>query len=1689
MALLSRYTLIQPIHEGRSTTLYRGRRSADGVPIVAKVLKSEYPEPRDIAKLRHEFAILRQLALPGVVLAHAMEKHHHGVALVLEDTGGQSLAQVLAARRLDPVTVLRITVSLADTLGAVHERNVIHKDIKPHNILVQMDGQLSVKLADFGIATRLSQETQRAQAPDALEGTLLYMAPEQTGRMNRVVDRRTDLYSFGATLYELLTGTPPFPLTDPLELVHSHIARTPPSPRALAPEVPEALSDIVMKLLSKAAEDRYQSARGLKHDLSACLARLESTGRAAPFPLGQQDASGELRLPQKLYGRDAELSTLVSAALRTASGASELLLIAGHAGVGKSALVGELPRVLTRERRSFLLAAGKFEELSRGTPYVGVARVLQDIVRQILAEPAEAVARGRAALLRAVGQSGQVLVELVPELQLLLGPQPPVPELGPTEAQNRFALVFQRFFRALTAERPLCLFLDDLQWADPASLKLLPLLLSDQASGLSERATGHLLVVGAYRAGEVDAAHPLATMVEALSKAGGCVRTLDLAPLSAADVTRFVADALACGEERAAPLARLVFERTGGNPFFLSQLLLALHEEGSLAFDGREGAFSWELDRIRERGLTGDVVALMASKIERLAPGTRRVLELAACVGHEFTLKMLATLHGRSPVETGRDLWEALREGLVLPKDPEYRLLYDDSTAASFDVSYRFLHDRIHEAAYALTEGDLRDETHLRIGRLLLARGDRDIDEDHLFGALRHLNLVAARLDAPHERQLLASWNLRAGRKAKAATAYQAAAAYLRAGIAALGGASWEAQPDLAFALRLEQAECEYLAGAHDASERLFEELLRRAATRVERARVLRLRAILYLTSSRFTDAVSAGIAALALFNIDVPKGDDALGAAFAAGLAEVSQSLAGRSVDALASAPEMTDPDARAACEVLSTLLQPGPLIGPVLYGFLNVTQINLLLTHGHCDLSAYGAMSFGFMLSLVLERHDDARTFSDLALVLQERFRNDGLACKLNELVGVCSHFFKPVRESLAHLDRAYHAGLESGDFLYLSYAFFHGVAIRFCAGDELGAVRADAGRGIELMQRTQVAICAAGLSLVKQAAASLAGATDGRLSLSGGGFDEAAFVEAHRGPDAEFIACTYYLLKAQLAFLHEEHAVASSMAVEAEARSASGNNLYLLTELSFYACLTLLAEGPPPAGGDARGARAEMLARHRAKLAAWAERCPENFQHKHALVCAEAARASGEGLDAALPLYDEAIEASRQNGFAHHAALASELCARFLLARGRSMLARVYMTDAYYGYLQWGATAKAAQLAERHAHLLLQGDASARFVPSATVSSSSSSTGGLGFDALSVLRAARAISGELLLDRLLERLVEILVESTGAQRGVLLLEQEGALRVEAVIGVDPDERAVGSAAAARVGDALAMSVVRHVQRTREPVIAGYAAAGQQFAGDPYIAARRPRSVLCLALAHQGRLTGVLYLENRVLHDAFSPARLELLRALASQAASAIENAQLYARVEAMRQELHRANASLANEVAQQTEQLRGANERLTRELAERERSERERAALQEELLRAHRARLLELSSPIIPITDRIVVMPLIGQMDADRAEQTLATALEGAQANQAEVVIIDITGLKGVDAGVAGTLIRTAGALRLLGTRVVLTGVRAEVAQALVALDIDLGGIVTMGTLRSGIAHAFRRSSGGLSSSREP
>ena len=1673
------YVLLDRIHEGAGTFVYHAVRRADRTNVVLKLLKDELASPREIAKIRHEHAILKGLDLDGVVRPHGLAKHQGNLALVLEDFGGQALREGLRGQRLDWRTVLRIAASIAETLEAVHRRRVIHKDINPNNIVMNTEtGQ--VKLIDFGIATRLSQEIQRAASPESLEGTLAYMSPEQTGRMNRVIDHRTDLYSLGASLYQMLTGALPFLTTDPMELIHSHIAKVPAPPHELTPEIPRVVSNIVMKLLSKGAEDRYQRASGLKADLDECLARGQEAAQIAPFPLGQRDFSDELRVPQKLYGREAELAALMAACGRVGEGAAELLLISGAGGVGKSALVHELQRSIVHRRGYFI--GGKFNQLNASVPYAPLTEAFRELVRSLLTEGAEALALWKDRLLTAVGPNGQVLIDLLPEVELVIGPQAAVRELGPTEAQNRFNLVFQSFLRVFTTgtpgDPPVVLFLDDLQWVDPASLKLLQFLLTDP-----ERA--NLLVIGAYRDDKVDAAHPLKLTEGELRKAGTVIREISLKPLDLPDVSRLLCDALGCDEDRVRPLSELILSRTHGNPFFVNQCLETLHQEKTLSFDERSGAWGWDLVRIEETMITDNVVTFMANKLQRLAPSTQRTLQLAACIGHRFEMKTLSIISEKSLTETAADLWDALQQGFVLPLNAEYRFLYDPEDQdvggaplpSAFDVSFKFLHDRVQQAAYSLIEGAYEREVHLRIGRLLLAKcGGRPGDEE-LLEIVNHLNLGAALITDPRERAELARLDLAAGRKAKAGCAHDAAADYFRAGMSLLDGASWEDAPELSAALHEERAVCEYLTGHLEEAEALFDVLLSRVSSSRERAHVHSLRVVLYMTMGRIAEAVSVGLLALGLFRIDLPGDEEARKAALEAELVEVQANLGGRPAGALLDLPALTDPDKKVLLKLLTSLFIPSFIVSPVLFMLIVAKHVNLSLGHGHSEVSAHGYMAYGVILASSLGRYKEAYEFGRLALDLNERSGNADQECKLNAVFVDYMHYRRPLREGLDCTMRAYHAGLSSGDFIHLSYVCTQATAIRLARGDELDVVREELSRFRTLMQRINISSTSAVQDLAMQMIANLTGDTRGRGTLSDDRFDEAKFIEASHRDGLMLVAFRYYAIKLQLLFLHGDYAGALEVAIRGEALLESCAGLFLTTELSFYTCLTLAALHPGATADEQRRYSASLAA-HEAKIAVWAESCPENFRHKHLLVLAEAARISGEEIDA-MNLYERAIDSARESEFIRDEALANELCAKFHLARGRTRVARTYMTGAHRAYLRWGATAKAEDIEHQHPDLLLSiGRAPAALEVRPTITSTlTRRVNGEILDVGAVIRAAQAIVGEIVLDKVLERLMRIAIENAGAQRGALILQREGRLLLEASIEAAPGAVALGLSTPIEASSDLAVSIVQYVARTKESVVLGDAASADRFAGDPYIAAHRPRSVLCLAMMHQARLMGVLYLENNATRDAFTPARLELCGLLASQAAIAIENALLYAHVEEVTTELRRANERLEDEVARRTEELR-------REFAERKRVEAEvaNASLQEEIIRVQNERLVELSTPLIPITDRIMVMPLIGTMDAGRAGQVLEAALSGASVGRAEIVIIDITGVKRVDAEVANMLSRMAAALRMLGTGVVITGIRAEVARMLVERSIDLGDIVTCGTLQNGMAYALKRTDRG-------
>lgn len=1668
------YTIQALVHEGTRTVLYRGYRDADRAPVVVKVVAGEYPLPEELARLSHEYQILKSISLPSIVKAHALEKYGNGLGLILEQLKGESLSELMAARRLDLPVILRIAVSLAETLGFLHQHGIIHRDVKPPNVFVDLN-PLHVVLIDFGISTRLIAAAQRSTSPESLEGTLAYMSPEQTGRMNRSIDRRTDFYSMGVTLYEMLTGALPFYSSDPIEMVHNHIAKQPRAPHEVKSHVPVALSNLVMKLLEKAPENRYQSAYGLTADLQECLRQQEASHQIAVFPLGRHDRSEALHIPQKLYGRTTELAALFGGLERTAQGAAELLLVNGEVGIGKTALVQELSK--TAALRGGYFASGKFAQFNRSVPYSAVAEALRELTQQVLITRSATLKKWREQLQAALGGNGGVLRELIPELALIIGPQPAVPTLGPVETQNRFNLVFQNFLHVFTtAEHPLVLFLDELQLADPASLKLLQTLLTDP-----ER--GHLLLIGAYRDSELGSGHPLPPAVKELREAGAVVTELKLGPLDLASATRLIEDAFSLPPAQAELLSQVVYEKTYGNPFFLGEFLLSLHSDKLLRFEESTARWIWDARAIAQQIVTTNVADLLIGKIQRLDAPSQRLLKEAACLGVQFDLKTLAAVHGQTPKETASELGKVVQEGLLLTLAPDNRLLdkkdrvRGDSEEIELNATYRFVHDRLHGTVYSLTTEAEKRELHLSIGRRLLLLSTASELDDALFGILHHLNLGAALVSDREERINFARLNLQAGRRAKASIAYQAACRFLEAGAALLDETDAEQEYELTFAMYIERAECESLDGHLSTAEALFSKLSALARSKLDRAYIYNVRITMCTLQGLYADGVRFGLAGLALFGITFPATPEEQQAAFLPALAEVSACLGERRIADLVDASVLTDPEQAVILKLMINFIGVSYLVSPGLYPLLTTKMLCTSLVHGNSGDSAYAYVTYGYMLATGMGRYEEGYEFGKLALALTEKFKAAHMACKVNLIFSNVMVYCQPLRTALSYAERAYQMGLAAGDFIYLSNACTNLVLWQLVLGDELGAVREAISRYQVLMQRTKDPLTMMLLSVTRQTVANLQGLTRGPLNLDDDTFNEVEFVANLERTQNPLGLIWYSILKLQLLFLYEDFEAARILLPVADARSEQLKGLNITTELPFFGSLTLLASVSAKSG-LADPEQAAQLLRYTTQLATWAKHCPANFERKHLLVSAETARVHGRDSDAAV-LYAQAIAQAHKDGAVGDEALATQLCAKFYLNRGRVKLASAYMTDAHYLYLRWGAKSKANHLALRYSQLVdLPKSAPPDEGMELTSTSGTRLLGGEALDNATVVRAANAIASEIKLDKVLDQLMRIVASNAGAQRGFLILNRngrdghEGALKVTASIDVESNVVQVDLRLPVEGSTDLALSVVQYVARTCMPVVLVDAAKEPRFANDPYIVDQKPKSLICLALQHRGRLTGVLYLENNSAPGVFTAERIELLRLLSSQAATAVENALLYGHVQQMSEQLQ-----------QNVAELRSANERLQVELSERARAEQERATLQNEIIQVQSARLAEMSTPLIPITEQIMVMPLIGTMDPQRAYQVMETALMGAQNNRAQVVIIDITGMKHVDTNVASALIKAASALRLLGAQAILTGIRAEVAQTLVSLGIDMSGIMTCGTLQSGIAQALRLS--GISS----
>lgn len=1576
---ISGYELLQAVYKSATTLVWRALRQADGRPVVLKMPHVAHPPAAVVEKYRQEFELLQAVRSPGVIQAYALEAQGHRPVLVLEETGGVPLQERLRGGRLGVEECLHMAVSLVRALGDVHKQGIVHKDLNPANVLV--DGEEgAVKIIDFGIAMRPvagdPDYAPRPQEPSLLEGTLAYLSPEQTGRIKSRVDYRTDFYSFGAMLYEMLTGRTVFQAQDPLEMVHAHLAKTPLAPHEAVSDIPRPLSDIVMKCLSKSAADRYAGAYGLLADLEHCQRQWQQTGEIPPFELAARDVSAQLELPSNLYGREGAEALLAAAYERAEQGGREWLLVSGPAGIGKTSFVRQIQPIMRRRsllkqaeqghshdrrphhprtpaNRSAMLAVGKFEQLRRDVPYGPLMQAFQDLIRQLLSQPEAEVQRWKADILEAVEGNGRVLLDVLPALERLIGPQPEVATLPPQEMQNRFHRTITHFVRLFARpEHPLVLLLDDLQWADAASLGLLELFLADGE-------LRHLLIIGTCREEEVEASHPLRHTLQNVRQTGAEVEEIHLGPLQADDLIRLLGDALKAKGEQTEALARLLMKKTEGNPFFIKQLLRSLADSRLLSHDPALGGWHWEVERIQRHAISGSLADLLVARLQRLPKDSLQALTVAACLGNTFELQTLAAITGHTPEESWQSLQAAVDEGLLDPVEPSDPLeKRAAATATATPAVLCFQHDRVQHAAYCLLSEPERQHLHHQIARLLrepqsTAHHTLHVPPERLFDIANHYHASLPCLTEQEERLAAARLFLQAGRKAKSSSAYAPALTYLRTGAVLLDEAAWHTERPLMMALQLERAEAEYLCGHLEAAEHLFAHLLDRAETDLEKVAVFRSQMVLYTQLFQHEKVIRIARQALRLLGVQMPENPGKR--AIVQELLTARFRIGKRTPDDLYNLPQIRDPRMKEALQILTNTNVAAYFEDHNLWAWIVLKVLNLSLRYGNCAESSFGYGGYGMILGAFFGDYRTGCHMSEMACLLSDEYADPTYRCRMYYSYGALGvHWNEHVQVSIDQLKKAHRLGLECGDFTYACFSVGSAVSYLNFAGVPLAEIEQEMDTHAEFVERINLALIANSFRLNRSWIDTLrTGADVSEWSAEGMREDVTGITEFLR-----------HLFRLQAFYLFGRYDEALREAEEAEVRLPSVVSQMHERELAFFHALILtkLAEQASPRTKRRHLRRVRRL--HR-RLKRWADVCPANNDGKWWLIQAELARLEHRD-STAITAYENALQSARENGFLHNEAIAAERAADFYLARGSRQAAAAYLKIADGTYQHWGAAAKAKQLADEYPGLLLRQDARSpeeRTPDAATVDMppSFSGTATRLLDLLSVVKASQAISGEIVLSQLLAKLMQLLLENAGAERGCLLLEQDGDWRVMAAGDIDRPVHFPDAAIADH--PAVCSAVVQYAARSGELVVLADASRQGPFTDDPYIRQTQARSILCLPVSHQAKQYALFYVENNLTPGAFTPEHVEVLNVLAGQFAISLENARLYASLEQSRDQLADALAqleehslTLEGKVRERTADLELTNRQLRRTMRENANSLAEIAVLEERNRIAH-------------------------------------------------------------------------------------------------------------------------------------
>ncbi len=1528
MIKLPNYNITQQIYTGTRTTVYRGLNTINQQPVVIKVLNKEYPTFLELLQFRHQYTITKNLNLSGIVKPLSLEKYGNGYALIMEDIGAVSLKKYLSNQKLNLENFLELALLIVKILEDLYHHQIIHKDIKPSNIVINPETK-DVKLIDFSISTLLPRETQEIINPNVLEGTLAYMSPEQTGRMNRGIDYRSDFYSLGITFYEILTGQLPFVSKDPIELVYFHIAKEPTPPAELNTEIPQIISNIILKMLAKNAEYRYQNAFGLKQDLETCLKSWQETEKIPAFELGKRDISDRFSIPEKLYGRQQEVKSLLEAFERVAEGDSEIMLVAGFSGIGKTAVINEVHKPIVRQRGYFI--KGKFDQFQRNIPFSAFVQAFRDLMAQLLSETENKLQEWKSKILSELGENGQVIIEVIPELELIISPQPAVEELSGSAAENRFNLLFLKFIKIFaTQEHPLVIFLDDLQWSDTASLKLIQLL-------MSEKNIQHLLFLGAYRDNEVNPTHPLILTLEEIVKTSAIVNTITLKPLELiSDLNPLVADTLHCSEEIAFPLAELVYQKTQGNPFFITQFLKALYKEELITFNYEVGYWECDIAQVKLLSLTDDVVEFMATRLQKLSPETQEAMKLAACISNKFDLETLAIVSEKSVVETANNLWEALPEGLILPVTEVYKFYTSEesSTLRDFkaietDASYKFLHDRVQQAAYLLIPEEQKQGTHLKIGRLLLENIPETERQERIFDIVNQLNYGVDLISHLTEREQLAQLNLIASRKAKASTAYNTTVDYLNTGLELLTTNSWETNYELTLALYLEAAEARYLIGDYEQMEQLAQIVQQQAKNLLDQVPAYIAKIQAEFAQYQLIKGIDIATIILKKLGLELSPRPEEADLLF--GIEEIQSCLGDRSIEDLKKLPQMTNTEKQAVMEILGLIGGSAFLSGSPLWSSIVFAIVTLSIKWGNTSASAYGYTCYGIMLWI----KGEIKAAYELSQATYYVFES----CGGDAIKGVTvanhhlRHWQEHLRNTLPSFLECYSLTLSRGDLEFAAYNIFLHCLHSYYIGVELTELAQKLNNAIDTVVQIKQETFITRLQTNQQTILNLINPRANPCMLVGEAFDE---TKTQPQDPQTLVYLNFHKLYLCYLFGNYQESLIISIAAQPNLHIVTSH--YIQALFYFYASLIRLAlynEGSETEQQE----WLEQITSNQEQMKIWAHHAPMNFLHKFHLVEAEKHRVLNNYVEA-IELYEQAIAGATENEYIQEVALANELAAKFYLEWNKKTIAQAYLIKAYYAYAQWGASAKLKHLEKSYGELfksLQQPEPnSTRSLTTQTVTYTSSETS-LTLDFSSLIKATQAISGEIQLENLLLVLMRVTLENAAAQKGYLILSNGENLVIEARAIRDSNQEQELQLTAREClpidsTSELPTSLIYYVARTQKTVVLDDATNETKFAADSYIQNYQPKSILCIPIMNRGQFIGILYLENNLTLGAFTRERLAVLKVLVTQAAFSLENAQLYENLSVAKNQLEEYSHTLEDKVKKRTEELNEKNLRLS-------------------------------------------------------------------------------------------------------------------------------------------------------------